>query len=406
MIDITPAPAPVFVPPAMDPRLAALLAGYPPFLFNERLHQSIELLERYSIDLAIELRDRLGAARQLVAWRATPELCEMLSCQPRFAFALTWLLERLIEPGYVEAQHSNSVRRYRLRRPWVPALTELRKIGLAIDPANVRSLDLLDRAASVYPAVARGEANGEQALLGLDGIPLWLAYFHNDNPAYAVNNWLGSIAAVERLEQRRELRILEVGAGAGSASLTLLRALEERGLLPRVQRYLITEPNAFFRRRAQRELSAAYHGLPLAFQPLDINRPWAPQGLEERAFDLVFGVNVLHVAKDLLFSLHEARTVLADEGWLVLGECLRPRRGQPIYTELMFQILDGFTDVVTDPEFRPNPGFLTASQWHMAFARAGFDRIEVTPDVERIREIYPHFFTGAVCGQPAVDARR
>ncbi len=65
----------------------------------------------------------------------------------------------------------------------------------------------------------------------------------------------------------------------------------------------------------------------------------------------------------------------------------------------MFQILDSFTNVETDPEFRPNPGFLTAEQWRRAFSRAGFAQAKVAPDIDRIREIYPHFFTGAIAGQ-------
>jgi hypothetical protein len=70
-----------------------------------------------------------------------------------------------------------------------------------------------------------------------------------------------------------------------------------------------------------------------------------------------------------------------------------------MYPELMFQILDSFTNVKTDPGIRQKPGFLTAEQWRGAFSRAGFPRTEIAPDIERIREIYPHFFTGAICGQ-------
>jgi len=65
----------------------------------------------------------------------------------------------------------------------------------------------------------------------------------------------------------------------------------------------------------------------------------------------------------------------------------------------MFQILDSFTNVETDPEFRPNPGFLTAEQWRRAFSRARFAQAKLSPYIDRIREIYPHFFTGAIAGQ-------
>jgi hypothetical protein len=61
---------------------------------------------------------------------------------------------------------------------------------------------------------------------------------------------------------------------------------------------------------------------------------------------------------------------------------------------------------MTDPEIRPNPGFLTTDQWRRVFTHAGFERVEVTPDLDRIREIYPHFFTGAICGRvPPADAQ-
>jgi len=108
---------------------------------------------------------------------------------------------------------------------------------------------------------------------------------------------------------------------------------------------------------------------------------------------------VLHISKDLLFSLNQIRSALTGDGWLVIGECLRPYVNQPIYPELMFQILESFTDVHVDPDIRPTPGFLTADQWRRVFTRAGFERVEVAPDIESIRELYPHFFTGAICGQ-------
>jgi SAM-dependent methyltransferase len=260
-------------------------------------------------------------------------------------------------------------------------------------------LDLLDHAASLYPAVARGEQSGDHSLFGPQGIALWLNYFHNDNLTYAVNNWVGAALAADRLSTRRGLRILEVGAGAGSASETLVRWFDECGLLPLIERYLITEPNAFFRRRAQRELAKQYPDLALEWGALDLNLPWDTQGIAWAEFDLVYAVNVLHVSNDLLFSLNQARSALTANGWLVIGECLRPYVNQPIYPELMFQILASFTEVQIDLEIRPNPGFLTADHWRRAFTRAGFEHTEVAPDINGIREIYPHFFTGAICGQ-------
>ena len=383
-----------------DPRLAEWLKDYPSGLFSDRLYQSIELMERYSVDLAVDLLRRLDLIAALGHWRSAEELCRTLSFQWRFRFALRWILERLVETECIEARTEGETRRYHLQRePWQPDLPRWRDIGLNIDPNNAATLDLLDCAARLYPAVARGEQAGEQSLFGPEGIPLWLNYFHNDNLTYAVNNWVTAVVAAECLQARSAIRILEFGAGAGSATAILLHWFGERGLLPRIKRYLITEPNAFFRRRAQRELAKHYADLPLEWTALDLNQSWIDQGVAPGDFDLVFGVNVLHIAKHLLFSLDQARSILAADGWLVIGECLRPYPNQPIYPELMFQILDSFTDVDLDPDIRPNPGFLMPEQWRNAFTRAGFANVGVAPEIEKIREFYPHFFTGAICGQ-------
>ena len=383
-----------------DPRLAEYLKDYPPPVFSERLYQSIELLERYSVEMAIDLAHRLNVVDHLSQWRSVDDLCRLLSFQPSFKFALQWILERLAKIDCVEARTDGNTRLYRLRHTLrKPDLENLRAAALQIDPANAATLDLLDHAASLYPAVASGEQSGDRNLLGPQGVPLWLNYFHNDNLSYAVNNWVGAALAAERVSNQRALRILELGAGPGSGSEILLRLFDERGLLPRVERYLITEPNAFFLRCGQRKLARQYPDLPLEWGALNLDLPWNTQGINPGEFDLIYAVNVMHISKDLLFSLNEARSALANDGWLVIGECLRPYFNQPIYPEVMFQILESFTNVQTDPEIRPNPGFLTAEHWRRAFTRAGFQCTEVAPNIDRIRDIYPHFFTGAVCGQ-------
>ncbi len=398
--------APKFEAGHSDPRLAECLKEFPPAIFSERLYQSIELMERYSIELAIDLLGQLNLAEQLGSWRSADELCGILGFQPRFSLALQWILARLVETGCIQMQRDSQMPSFQLRNTlWNPDLKYFRAFGLNIDSTNAATLDLLDYAASTYPAVATAPQSGDQTLFGPQGVPLWLNYFNNDNLTYAVNNWVGAAAAADRLSSRPALRVLEIGAGTGSATEILLTLLGERQLLPRLQRYVVTEPNAYFRRCNQRKLAAQYPDLPLEWSTVDLNSPWSTQGIGSGEFDLVYAVNVMHISKNLLLSLNEARLALATDGWLVLGECVRPYDNQPMYPELMFQILDSFTNVETDPEFRPNAGFLTAEQWRRAFLRASFPRTEIAPDIERIREIYPHFFTGAICGQKAVTAK-
>jgi len=168
--------APVFSLQPPDPRLANWLKEYPPSLFSERLYQSIELMERYSIDLAIDVLGRLDVIDQLGEWQSARKLCQALSFQPRFSSALDWLLKRLLETDCIEARTDHDTRSYRLRHPpWQPELARLRVFGLDIDCGNAPTLDLLDQAASLYHPVARGEQTGEQGLFGAQTISLWLS---------------------------------------------------------------------------------------------------------------------------------------------------------------------------------------------------------------------------------------
>ena len=143
--------SPKFETRRSDPRLAECLKGFPPAIFSERLYQSIELMERYSIELAVDLLGQLNLAEQLGEWRSADELCGLLRFQRRFKLPLDWILTRLVETGCVEMQIDNGARSYRLRRtPWQPDLEGLRAQALNIDPGNAATLDLLDHAASIY----------------------------------------------------------------------------------------------------------------------------------------------------------------------------------------------------------------------------------------------------------------
>jgi len=69
---------------------------------------------------------------------------------------------------------------YRLATPLPsPDLEALRAEGLAADASYAPAFALLDEAAALYPRAARGETDGESALLRR--LPLWVAYFSNQS---------------------------------------------------------------------------------------------------------------------------------------------------------------------------------------------------------------------------------
>jgi len=380
----------------LDPRAYALLAdeGFGAELFNPRQHLACELVERYATELAGDLCRQLEVHALLDTARTAQHVRAERGWSAQITSALDWLLARLAATGrLVRSGHT-----YRLDRPLPAAASAaIREHGLATDPSYAPAYDLLDEAAAAFPAVARGEATGEQALLGK--LALWLRYFDNRHAYYALNNRVTARAAAARL--RPGASVLEVGAGLGSATEALLDELGAHDGLGRIAAYRATEPVAFFSRRAERVLTGRYPTLPFAFAALNVNDPWAAQGIAPGTQHLVWGVNVFHLAHDLGAVLREARAALAPGGWLVVGEGMRPAADAVVAAEFPFRLLESFTRVALDPVTRPTPGFLTAEHWRAALARAGFEDVAVVPDVIRLRAYYPGMLAAAACGRRA-----
>ncbi|MFY9551570.1 MAG: class I SAM-dependent methyltransferase, partial [Thermoanaerobaculia bacterium] len=184
--------------------------------------------------------------------------------------------------------------------------------------------------------------------------------------------------------------------GSGSAALAVGERLARDGALGRVERYVFTEIVPTFLRRAERALKARFPELAVEFRKLDMNEDFAGQGILPDTADVVYAVNTVHVARDLGATLARVRETLKPGGLAIFSECVRPFPEQPIYVEFVFNFLENFTGVATDPEIRPNYGFLTPENWRRAFRAAGFERPEILPDVEELAKHYDAFFVAAV----------
>jgi len=209
-------------PTPADPRVLALLAaeGFGPELFNERQHEACERVELYVVRLALRLARGLGIERALATPRSVGELMAACGFATGFAAPLRWLLDLLAQDGFLARDHLTAEPRYRIETPLPAAgVAEARAAALARDPDYAPTYAMLDEAAVAYGKVARGEATGERALF--QNVGLWTGYFSNANPYYAINNRVGAAAVAARLPARGG-RVLEVGAGLGSATAALL----------------------------------------------------------------------------------------------------------------------------------------------------------------------------------------
>ena len=99
---------------------------------------------------------------------------------------------------------------------------------------------------------------------------------------------------------------------------------------------------------------------------------------------MAYAVNTLHVADDLAFTLGEIRRALSAGGQLMISECVRPRPGQTVYPEFVFNLLERFRAPRLHAEYRPTGGFLKPEHWTAALDAAGFTNVRIFPDIGRI----------------------
>jgi SAM-dependent methyltransferase len=313
-----------------------------------------------------------------------------------------WLLRLMAARGRASvAIGPDAVRRYQAAESLpVEDPEEIMEAQRAVDPSALPSYRIAALAADQYAAVLRGELTGEQALFSADRMSVWAEYFSNDNPLYAISNRVAAEVAARVLAQAPG-PVLEIGGGLGSGALALLAALERRRPEAPLPAYRFTEVSLPFLRRAQKSLVSLRSDGGIRFARLDMDRPFAEAGIGGETFALVYGVNTLHVARDLAATLAEIRGVLAPRGSLVVGECVRPFEGAPIYVEFGFQLLSAFRDAVIVPGWRPNAGFLTPEQWTAALESNGFTGVRIVPDVAAMREDYPSSVIAAITARRA-----
>jgi len=311
--------------------------------------------------------------------------------------AVDWLLRHLAARGLVECKDGVGRGRFQLRQPLpILAPAAVGKEQQAHDASWLPSYVLAEAVARDYPAFLRGERTGEEILFSPARFPLWLGYFSNDNGLYAVNNRVGA-AAVEAWWPSGGGVILELGGGLASGATALLERLQGAGRLSEIREYRFTELVPHFLRRGQRALQSRFPDAAfLTFGPLDMNQPFPEQGVAPGSLTAVYAVNTLHVAHDLEATLSEIRDALEPGGRLIVSECVRPRAGQPIYPEFVFNLMETFRAPLLRPPHRPNGGFLTPEQWTGAMAASGFADVRFLPDLIRIRDEFPGFYVAAI----------
>jgi SAM-dependent methyltransferase len=366
-------------------------------LFSAEFILCCEQFDRFTTAMVLRLVRELAMTEALDRGATALEIVAEKDWAPRAEVPIGWFLRKLQEEGILERIGDGRQARYRARGPLpVPDPDEAEARARAIDPGSMPPFAVVRAMVEHVPEFLRGEKTGEEILFAPHRLPLWFDYFSNSNLLYQINNRLGAEAVARALPVSGRATIVELGGGSGSAALALFERLARDAAVSRIGRYVFTEIVPTFLRRAERAIKASGLSSSVEFLRLDMNRDFEEQGLAAGCADVLYAVNTVHIARDLGVTLQQIRATLAPGGVAVFSECVRPFPGQPIYVEFVFNFLENFTGVATDPATRPNHGFLTPADWRRALHAAGFESPQVLPDVEELARHYDAFFVAAV----------
>jgi acyl transferase domain-containing protein len=151
------------------------------------------------------------------------------------------------------------------------------------------------------------------------------------------------------LPQGRRLRILEIGAGTGGSTASILPELPTGHF-----HYTFTDLSEAFFASAEEKFSECS---AIEFRKLDISQDPASQGYGAD-YDLIIATDVIHATPDLRSTLRNIRSLLRPGGWFALAEVDTP----PVFADLVFGLTEGWW-AFEDHDLRPDYALMSRSGW-------------------------------------------
>ncbi len=326
-------------------------------------------LQRWSRSRALATLEELGFRRAPGATVDPEALRQELNVIPEHRRLFRRMLEMLAKSGVLREAGDGYVVAMGSGDP-LPAempgdLEEFADWMVERYPHGVTEIGFFRRCGGALAEALRGRAD-PLTLLFSSGDPTPADLYLKAPVARAANKMLRDAvrALLARLPEGRRLRVIEVGAGTGSATTFVLPELPEGRFT-----YTYTDISAGF--FAEAEARFGDGGGCIEYRPLDVEKDPMDQGFERHGYDLLIASNVLHATRYLQETLGHCRELLAPSGALVALENLSGLG----WMDLTFGQLDGWWRFADD--YRPHCALASPAVWKRALGDAGFREAEV-----------------------------
>ncbi len=326
-------------------------------------------LERWSWARALATLEELGWQRVKGESVDSEELREQLDVLPEHKRLFRRMLEMVARSGVLEETNDRFVVVVGPDDPLPEVLpSDLEEFATHMTdmyPDGLTEIGLFRRSGLALGDVLRGQED-PLTLLFSSGEPTAADLYLKAPVARAANRMLADAvqALVAELPEGRRLRVIEVGAGTGSATASVLPELPDGRF-----DYVYTDISAGFFSEAEARFGDG--GGSIDYRPLDIEKDPIDQGFDSHGYDLIIASNVLHATRFLEETLANCGALLAPSGHLIALENLRGLG----WMDLTFGQLDGWWRFADS--YRPHHALATPAIWGQALGDAGFEGVEV-----------------------------
>jgi len=241
-----------------------------------------------------------------------------------------------------------------------------REISIQDNSNDLAEFELLNRCGLRLAKVLRGEVNPLDLIFPNGDIAL-LKKLYTKSPTLKAMNMLIAEALNQlqnSLPKRIGIRILEIGAGTGSTTTSILGKLSQDRSL-----YTFTDISGRFVSEAKDNFSDYSF---ISYAQFDVEKDAVSQKLETDKFDIIVATNVLHATKDLRKTIENIKKILAPSGMMILLEGTAPVR----WVDITFGLTDGWWNF-TDYDLRKNYPLLSPEQWKSTLKNLGFGEISI-----------------------------
>ncbi len=312
-------------------------------LSNIDADNTVETISLFYFSLALK---RIGAFSNDDQMLTADELVDAFGISPAHRQLLMRMLNALVH----HKQLQKTKNQYHHLEPVSPQMVRNALEKLNSGEANPQGLaELLQACGENFGEVLKNIKNHREIVFPGGSIERIENLYVESPQAVFLNSVVRKIVTEisSLIPQGNTLRVLEIGAGTGATTRSVLPGLNPQS------RYTFTDISSSFLNKAEKKFQAYPF---MSYEILDIEKPPGPQGFEHASFDLIIASNVLHATRNMDQTMSHIQALLAPGGVVLIREITK-------YTPQFDLVFGPLLTTIDDRNERDAEPFLSVKNW-------------------------------------------